>query len=280
MSNDLSTALFSALVYFDMGLSVFPLAPTEKKPHKQFKCEAFQHNQPSREQIKSWFDGSDNTIAITTDAVSKLLVFDLDGATAKSNVGDIIHNRILQDTRDAILDTFTVETGGGGLHIWFRYDPGEFQQDNVAASEIKNMVLWRGKDGHNEIRLKSNGGYVDQYNKPPPEVEVTNAATTTGPALPTFPQSSLLLSLLDEDQINGQRTAAVVAGSAGLSALSDGRGKGGYGWMITLTIHYSFNNEYHKGFDISPINHTTVSIFVISPNTFRKISTKKIKEWN
>ncbi len=136
------------------------LLAREKKPAKQFKWEAFQRTLASQEQIKSWFDGSDCNIAIATGAVSRLLAFDIDGPRAKSYADDIIQNKIRQDTRDTIADTIWVETGGRGFHILVRYYPGEFEQDNRAASEIKNAVLWRGKGRHSEIRLKSNGGYI------------------------------------------------------------------------------------------------------------------------
>ena len=115
---------------------------------------------PSSRTIKAWFDGSDNNIAIITGAVSRLLAFDIDGPLAKSHADDVIQNMIRQDTRDAISDTLWVETGGGGLHILIRYNPQEFQEDDLAANEIKNSVLWRGKDGHSEIRLKGSGGYI------------------------------------------------------------------------------------------------------------------------
>ena len=154
-----SISLTSALAYLEMSLSIFPLAARERPP-KQFKWEKFQHTLPTQDQVKFWFDGSDNNIAIVTGAVSRLLALDIDGPLGKSYVDNVIQNRIRQDTRDAISDTLWVETGGGGFHLLVRYDPAEFQQDNRAASEIKNAVLWRGKDGHSEIRLKSNGGYV------------------------------------------------------------------------------------------------------------------------
>src|SRR5919106_5650989 len=155
-----STSLAFALWHLRHGLSVFPLATKQKKPPKQFKWEPFQHTLPSQEQVKSWFDGSDNNIAIATGTVSKLLVFDLDGDIAKLHADNVIQNKIRRDTRDAIADTIWMETGGGGFHLLIRFDTGEFQQDNPAASKIKNAVLWRGKDGHSEIRLKSDGGYV------------------------------------------------------------------------------------------------------------------------
>jgi hypothetical protein len=142
-------------------LSVFPLSHRQKKPPKQFKWEQFQHRLPTQEQLKAWFDGNDNNIAIVTGAISRLLVFDIDGDLAKYHADDIIRNKIRQDTRDAILDTLRVETGSGGLHVIVRYNPEEFKEDSRAVSEIKNSVLWRDrKNRHTEIRLKSDGGYV------------------------------------------------------------------------------------------------------------------------
>jgi hypothetical protein len=152
--------LSCALQYLGLGLSVFPLMPKGKKPLPGFTWEALQHTLPKQEHVKSWFEGEDSNIAVATGAVSKLLVFDIDGITAKSYADNIIQNKILQDTRDGIADTLWVETGGGGFHLLVRYDPEEFLQDDRVANEIKNAVLWRGKDGHSEIRLKSNGGYV------------------------------------------------------------------------------------------------------------------------
>jgi DNA polymerase, archaea type len=149
-----------ALAYRNEGLSVFPLAPREKKPPKQFKWEQFQHTLPTQEQLKAWFDDNDNNVAIVTGAISRLLVFDIDGNLAKSHADDIIRNRIRQDTGDAISNTLWVETGSGGLHVLIRYDPQEFQGDSWAASKIKSAVLWRDRNRHSEIRLKGDGGYV------------------------------------------------------------------------------------------------------------------------
>jgi Bifunctional DNA primase/polymerase, N-terminal len=160
MTIDLSSPLSSALAYVAMGLSVFPLAPKEKKPPKQFKWESFQHKLPTKEQVKSWFDGTDNNIAIATGVASRLLAFDVDGATAKFRADDVIQNKICQDTRDALADTLIVQTGGGGFHLLVRYNPEDFKQDDPLSDEIRNAVLWRGKDGHSEIRLKGDGGYI------------------------------------------------------------------------------------------------------------------------
>jgi len=160
MTVDTLTSLTSALAYLEIGLSVFPLALKEKRPARQFRWEPFQHTIPTQENVKSWFESKDNNIAIVTGSVSRLIAFDFDGAIAKSNADDVIQNKIRQETKEALADTIWVETGGGGFHLLVRFNPAEFQQDTRAASEIKNAVLWRGKDGHSEIRLKSDGGYV------------------------------------------------------------------------------------------------------------------------
>jgi hypothetical protein len=149
-----------ALQYLCRGLSVFPLIRKQKRPLPGFKWEIFQHTLPTQQQVRSWFEGTDNNIAIATGSISRLLVFDLDEPIAKSHAEDVIQNRLHQDTRDAIADTIWVETGGGGLHIWVRYKPDEFTKDDLGARETKSGVLWRGPDGHSEIRLKGDGGYV------------------------------------------------------------------------------------------------------------------------
>jgi hypothetical protein len=171
MTVDVSTPLVSALTYVNMRLSVFPLAVRDKKPPKLFKWDSFQHTLPTEEQVNSLFRASDANIAIATGAVSCLIGFDIDGDRGKSHADDVIQNKIRRDTREAMADTLWVETGGGGLHIWIRYNPDEFAEGESAAREIKSAVLWRGTDGHSEIRLKGNGGYVVA----PPSVHPTGS---------------------------------------------------------------------------------------------------------
>jgi hypothetical protein len=160
MITDVSTALASALAYLDRGLSVFPLAPREKKPPKNFSWEHLKHSLPTEDQVKEWFNGTDNNIAVVTGEISRLLVLDVDGDTARSYIENILHTKVRQDTKEAIDKTLWTETGGGGYHVLIRYNPEEFDNDDPAADEIKNAVLWRGQDSHSEVRLKSDGAYV------------------------------------------------------------------------------------------------------------------------
>jgi hypothetical protein len=160
MTTDSSSVLSSALSYLGMGLSVFPLAPKDKKPLKQFKWEQFQSALPTKDQVGEWFEATENNVAIVTGDVSRLLAFDVDGSTAKIHANNIIQTKVRQDVREALSSTLMTETGGVGLHILVRYNPDEFQKGDSAADGIKSAVLWRGKGGHNEIRLKGNGGYI------------------------------------------------------------------------------------------------------------------------
>jgi Bifunctional DNA primase/polymerase, N-terminal len=66
---------------------------------------------------------------------------------------------VRRETRQALAQTFWTQTGSG-YHILIRYNPEEFANDDLAAGEIKNAVLWRGSDSHSEVRLKSDGAYV------------------------------------------------------------------------------------------------------------------------
>jgi len=160
MATDVSRVLSSALTYLNMGLSVFPLASRDKKPVKHFKWEKFQHELPTEDQVTQWFGGTDSNLAVVTGKISRLLALDIDGEAAKSYAGNVISCKIRQDTKEVIDKTLWTETGGGGYHVLFRYNAEEFDNDDPAAGEIKNAVLWRGHDSHSEIRLKSDGSYV------------------------------------------------------------------------------------------------------------------------
>jgi hypothetical protein len=72
---------------------------------------------------------------------------------AKIHVNNIIQTRVRQDVREALSTTLLTETGGRSLHILVRYKPEEFRYRDSAADGIKSRVLWRGKDGHNEITI-------------------------------------------------------------------------------------------------------------------------------
>jgi Bifunctional DNA primase/polymerase, N-terminal len=159
MTTDAPTTLSSALTYLDKGLSVFPLPLGEKKPTRQFKWEQLQHALPSPDQVREWFGRAESNIAVVTGKVSRLLAIDIDSEAAKSYTENIIESKLRADTKESIAKTLWTLTGGGGYHVLVRYRPEEFDGDSD-TNEIKNAVLWRGRESHSEIRLKSDGAYV------------------------------------------------------------------------------------------------------------------------
>jgi hypothetical protein len=60
LDGEYTNQISCALRYLDKGLSIFPLIPKGKKPVPGFQWEPLQHMMPTQEQVKAWFDGSDN----------------------------------------------------------------------------------------------------------------------------------------------------------------------------------------------------------------------------
>ena len=60
--------------------------------------------------------------------------------------------------KNPVKNTMQIKTGGGNIHILIGFRPEEFAESEL----IKNSVVWHGaeKGGHNEIRLKAEGGYI------------------------------------------------------------------------------------------------------------------------
>jgi hypothetical protein len=142
----------SSLQHLCNGLSIFPLILGGKKPVPSFNWEPFPLILSTQEQLKSWFDGTDNNIVFATRAVSRSL--------AKFHADDAFQNRIHQDTQDAILDTKGVETGSEGVHMPIRYNSQEVRERNSAANELRNFFLWGDKGMQSQFGLKADGGYV------------------------------------------------------------------------------------------------------------------------
>jgi archaellum biogenesis ATPase FlaH len=122
-----------ALKYLSFGFSVIPLKPKDKKPAITSWVE-FQERKPTEDEIKSWFFGKENNIAIVTGAISGLTVVDLDSQEAIEF--SIKHNFPL---------TPLVKTGKG-YHAYYRYKNG-----------VRNF---QKRDDMPGIDLRGDGGYV------------------------------------------------------------------------------------------------------------------------
>lgn len=116
-----------AISYALRGWSVIPVKAT-KVPAIVWKD--FQSRRATLEEITSWWTENPNyEIGIVTGAISNLTVIDIESD------GDL----------DFVKEsTYTVKTGGGGLHKYFRYEP-----------EFKNAVRI-----FPSVDVRSEGGYV------------------------------------------------------------------------------------------------------------------------
>ncbi len=128
--------LEAALTYEEMGFSVIPIIPGQKKP--MVKWESFQKQRATRPQIISWWSATpDANIGIVTGEISDLFVVDIDTEEGQQN--------LLQYGFDNA-STPIVKTPRGGQHLYFKYPKG------------RNITIGAGKIKGTDFR--GNGGYV------------------------------------------------------------------------------------------------------------------------
>lgn len=112
MSGETSSMLVEALRLGRLGLSVIPAR--NKKPLIPWK--EFQARCPTETEVRGWYRcWPEAGIAIVCGAVSDLVVVDCDPRNGDG----------MKALADRLPPTPTVETGGGGLHLYFRLLSGE-----------------------------------------------------------------------------------------------------------------------------------------------------------
>lgn len=123
----------------ERGFHVFPLPPKSKEPYAGTHGHEDATADPKK--IREWWERQpDSNIGIATGAKSDLLVLDVD---PKDGGDDSL--RALEEIHGALPETYTVATGGHGLHFYFKYVPG------VRCSTSK---VGKGLD------IRCEGGYV------------------------------------------------------------------------------------------------------------------------
>lgn len=99
--------LEAALAYAQMGYSVIPVG-IDKRPPILWEC--YQHQRASPAVIKGWYSiYPDAGVAIVTGVISGIFVVDVD----PRHGGDLAPYGLMPAT-------FTVHTGGGGWHFYFK----------------------------------------------------------------------------------------------------------------------------------------------------------------
>lgn len=124
--------------YLAKGYSVIPIKAGEKKP--QIKWQEYQSRKASLDEVTSWFYPRSSValppsnIALVTGRISGLTVVDIDPRHGG-----------LDSARELGLGGWTVVTGGGGFHLYCRY----------------NMVTACNSAGRLPgLDIRSEGGYV------------------------------------------------------------------------------------------------------------------------
>ncbi len=129
-----------ALFYVSYGLSVIPLKPGEKVPIVRW--EKYQQEAPTIDEIRKWFEGGNNNIAIVCGKVSgNLVVIDFDDTEIYEKFMKEIESDA--ELKDIIESTWLVRTGKG-YHIYLRVDT-----DKIV--KIGKMA---------KVDIKGEGGYV------------------------------------------------------------------------------------------------------------------------
>lgn len=119
--------LSSALFYLKSGFSVIPVGKNKRPP---ILWKEFQTRPPSEDEVSAWFEAYHVAgIAIVTGFISGVVVVDIE--------------------KDGIIDdlpkTVMSQTGGGGWHLYYKYDPkhpvGNYQR-------IRDLTDIRGDGGY------------------------------------------------------------------------------------------------------------------------------------
>jgi P4 family phage/plasmid primase-like protien len=137
----------------NLGFSVFPLRnePASERKRPILSWESYQNRHPNVQEIESWFAFNPNyNLAIVTGSISKIVVLDIDGPNAAQRIASKIPE-MSDGLRYALANTMKNRTGSGGEHVILRL--------TEAIDDITTRTLWR-EVGHNEIKLKGNGGYI------------------------------------------------------------------------------------------------------------------------
>jgi hypothetical protein len=135
--------LVAALAYARRGVPVFPCEPKGKAP---LTGGGFWDATTDAERARSWWSRSPRAnVGVPTGRRSGLLVLDVD-----PDDGGLESLASLERWGGPLPRTARSKTGGGGLHVYFRYPSGP------GAEEVRNSASWLGAG----LDVRGEGGYV------------------------------------------------------------------------------------------------------------------------
>jgi Bifunctional DNA primase/polymerase, N-terminal len=141
--------LRGALIYDRRGIPVFPCEAGGKRP---LTADGFFEATTDEARIRGWWGRWPNAnVAIPTGERSKLLVLDVDSGEGTDSVA------LLELSRGQAPKTARAATGGGGMHLYFRYpSPQELMSAGLYTRHVRNSQGLLG-DG---LDVRGEGGYV------------------------------------------------------------------------------------------------------------------------
>jgi hypothetical protein len=136
-SDGFGTVYDYAMFYISNGLSVIPIKPRDKVP--LIKWENYQREPPSIVEVRKWFDGTDNNIAIVCGKVSgNLVVVDFDDVE--------LYEEFLKgldgELKDIVENTWLVKTGKG-YHVYLRVN-----SDKPIRTRRFGKIDIKGEEGY------------------------------------------------------------------------------------------------------------------------------------
>jgi putative DNA primase/helicase len=164
---NVNLTLAAALAYAAASIPVFPCEPSTKEPVGTLVppdrdprggrgyakgTGGFKKATKDPDLIRDWWSmRPDAMVAIPTGAVSGVFVIDLDKPkqVKRGPIGELTPDGLAAWAKTGIdCKTYEVETGSGGRHIYFKYDPKRPITNKEGALK-----------GHG-INVRGNGGYV------------------------------------------------------------------------------------------------------------------------
>ncbi len=134
------TLFKAALSYAKRGILVFPCEPGGKRP---LTHNGFWDATSDVHRVKAWWGRwPAANIGVPTGKSSGLLVLDVDPRD-----GGLESLAALEREDGPLPETARSRTGGGGMHVFFRYPPEE---------EVRNSAGWLGPG----LDVRGEGGYV------------------------------------------------------------------------------------------------------------------------
>ena len=174
--------------YLKSGVSVIPLQPKGKTP--LLKWTEFQKRKPTLKEITTWWEKNpDANIGIVTGRISRLLVIDIDTKEGWEFV---------KQKGYGAEPCPIVKTGGGGVHLYYRYP----EEEITVGARI-------GKERYG-IDYRGEGGYVVA----PPSQHATGNYYKWNKYIPDFsifknlpePPEWIIKEIKDNRRIGGNRS--------------------------------------------------------------------------